>query len=135
MEENKNVTGVRKLFECFGKGDIPGAMNLFAEKVEFQSPVSVADHKHISWSKTRNNKSEIGTFFQELNEKVQAEKMEILEITAQDDRVVVEGKNAGTVRASGTKYEHNWVMIFNLKNGKIIRNMHYYDSADLEEAF
>jgi ketosteroid isomerase-like protein len=135
MAEQENIDLVKNLFELFGKGDIPSAMDLFAEKVEFQSPVTGSKHKHISWSRIRRNKSEIGAFFQELNEKVQLEEMIVSSFTAQDERVVVEGKNQGMVRSTGKGYKHDWVMTFEIRDGKITKNLHYYDTADLESAF
>ena len=133
MEDN--VAVINKLFELFGQGQIPAAMELFSDEVVFQSPVTKSKHKFVTWSSIRKNKHEIGTFFMELNQKIQLEKMQITQTTAQDDRVVVEGRNAGTVRSTGNRYDHEWVMIFTLKDGKIIRNAHYYDTADLEKAF
>ena len=75
MNEQDNIATVKKLFEFFGKGNIPAAMDLFSDKVVFQSPVTRSRHKHISWSKIRKNKKEIGSFFMELNQKVQLEEM------------------------------------------------------------
>jgi len=135
MKEQGNVSTVKKLFEHFGKGNIPAAMDLFDEKVEFQSPVTRTSHKHISWSAIRRNKNQIGSFFQELNQKVQLEEMVVSVITAQNDRVVVEGRNRGKVMSTGKAYEHDWVMIFEVIEGKITKNLHYYDTADLEVAF
>ena len=66
---------------------------------------------------------------------VQPDKLEPLEFTAQDDRVIVEGKNRGTVRSTGKAYEHDWVMVFTVRQGKIARMGHYYDSIDLRVAF
>jgi hypothetical protein len=131
--ENSEI--VKKLFECFGSGDIPGAMNLFAEEVEFQSPVTGSAHKYITWSDKRTSKSEIGAFFMEMNEKVQPEKMVIKKIISEGKRVVVEGRNAGSARSTGKRYEHDWVMLFDLEKGKIVRNLHFYDPADVERAF
>jgi len=135
MKEKENVATVKQLFELFGKGNIPAAMDLFAEKVNFQSPVTRTKHKYISWWKIRRNKKEIGSFFLELNEKVQLEEMVVSVITAQNDRVVVEGRNRGKVTTTGKDYEHDWVMIFEVIEGKITKNLHYYDTADLEVAF
>ncbi len=51
--------------------------------------------------------------------------MGALEITAVGDRVIVEGRNRGTVRAAGRDYEHERVMAFAVRGGKIVRNWHY----------
>jgi hypothetical protein len=61
--------------------------------------------------------------------------METLEFTAQGDRVVVEGRNRGSVRSTGCTYEHDWVMVFTVRGGKIVRHRHYYDTADILVAF
>ena len=77
----------------------------------------------------------MAAFFKELGQDVKPEGFELLKITAQDDRVVVEGKNRGTVRRTGRTYEHEWVMVFSIRGDKIVRFRHYYDTADLVGAF
>ena len=135
MGKKKNIKVVKELFNLFSQGEIPSAMQLFDDKVEFQSPVTSVEHDNISWSRKRRNKEEIMSFFQEMNDKVQTEVMKISAITAQKNRVIVEGNNAGTIRSTGKRYFHDWVMTFEIRNGKIIKNHHYYDTADLEIAF
>ena len=68
-------------------------------------------------------------------EAILPERLEPLEFTAQGDRVTVEGKNRGTVKSTGRAYEHDWVMVFTLREGKIKRLLHYYDTADIVAAF
>lgn len=54
--------------------------------------------------------------------------------TASADRVVVEGHNKGTVLATGKVYEHDWVMIFTIRDGQVVRFRDYYAPADIEVA-
>ena len=49
--------------------------------------------------------------------------------------MVVEGKNRGVVRSSGRSYEHDWVMVFTVRNGKITNFQEFTDSAALNAAF
>lgn len=135
MNEQENVKVVRQMFVAFDQRDLPGALNTLANDVYWQSPVTKGESKEISWSKPRHNREEVALFFKDLFEKVQPERMETLEFTAQGDRVIVEGKNRGTVRSTGRAYEHDWVMVFTLKESKIIRLLHYYDTADIVAAF
>jgi len=135
MDEENNIKLIEKLFQVLGKGDIPQALELFNDDVEFQSPVTRVLHKHISWAEKRTCMKEVASFFKELNEKVIAEKMEVLSTTAQNNNVIVEGKNAGIVRSTGRRYEHDWIMTFTISDGKITRNMHYYDTVDISQAF
>lgn len=134
-KEEQNVQIVKRLFKAFGKGDIQSALNTFAENVDFQSPVTRHTHPQISWAKPRHSRVEVAAFFKEMAEKMQVRSMEAEEFTAQEDRVIVEGKNTGIVKSTGLSYEHDWVMVFTIRDGKIIEHRHYYDTADILVAF
>ena len=135
MNEQENVQVVQKLFAAFGQGDIPAALGILAEDVDWQSPVTRTSPREISWAKPRHGRAEVAKFFTELSEKMQIARMDTWDYTAQGDRVVVEGKNQGTARSTGRIYEHDWVMVFTLRGGKIVRHRHYYDTADIVVAF
>ena len=135
MNEQENVQVVQKLFAAFGQANIPSALDILAEDVDWQSPVRRSPPSEISWAKPRHGRAEVANFFRELSEKMQIELMETLEFTAQGDRVVVEGRNRGRVRSTGRTYEHDWVMVFTVRGGKIVTHRHYYDTADILVAF
>jgi len=135
MNEQENVQVVQKLFAAFGQANIPSALDILAEDVDWQSPVRRSPPSEISWAKPRHGRAEVAEFFRELSEKMQIELMETLEFTAQGDRVVVEGRNRGSVRSTGRTYEHDWVMVFTVRGGKIVTHRHYYDTADILVAF
>jgi steroid delta-isomerase-like uncharacterized protein len=135
MNENSNIELILRLFEAFGEGDIPKALEMFSEDVEFQSPVTRAEHKYITWSGKRSGRGEVASFFKEMNESVSTDKMEVLDLVAKDEKVFVEGRNSGVVRSTGKRYEHDWIMTFEISEGRITRNMHYYDTADITKAF
>lgn len=132
-QDNSKV--VRELFAAFGRGDIKSALNLFDDSIEFQSPVTRNALTEITWSKVRHGKAEVAEFYSELAAKMQTEAMNVTRLIADGEHVAVEGMNRGTVRSTGTRYEHDWVMIFSFRNGKITRCVHYYDTADLVVAF
>jgi ketosteroid isomerase-like protein len=134
-KEEQNIQVVKRLFEAFGKGDVQGALNTFAENVDYQSPVTRHAHPEMSWAKPRHSRREVAAFFKELAEKTQVRSMEPREFTAQGDRVIVEGKNTGIVKSTGRSYEHDWVMVFTIRDGKIIKHRHYYDTGDVLVAF
>ena len=131
MNIQENVLLIQELFEAFGRGDILSALNLLADDVDWQSPVTRAPHEEIPWAVPRHGRQEVAQFFQEMGDKTHPEKFEITGFTAQDNRVVVEGSNKGKIRATGQNYEHDWVMVFTIREGKIIRHRHYYDTADI----
>ena len=133
--EEKNLQVVQQHFMAFGQGNIQAVLDTFAENVDFQSPVTRNAPAEISWARPRHSREEIAAFFKELSEKIQIERMETLEFIAQGDHVVVEGRNHGAVKSTGRMYEHDWVMVFTLREGKIIRSRRYYDTADIVAAF
>ncbi|MDX2445383.1 MAG: nuclear transport factor 2 family protein [Bacteroidales bacterium] len=135
MSKNENIQVIKEHFAAFGRGDVQLALEMVAEKVDWQSPVTKNQSEEISWAKPCHNKKEVMQFFQELVNKVQPEKFEIVGFTAQGDNVVVEGSNQGQVRSTGKRYEHDWLMIFTILDGKIVRHRHYYDTADIIDAF
>lgn len=135
MNEKENVQVVQEMYAAFAQRYIPAVLETLSDDVEWQSPVTGTKPDEISWSKPRKGRDQVAVFFKELGEKVQPERLEPLEITAQGDRVVVEGKNRGTVRSTGKPYEHDWVMVFTIRQGKIVRMQHYYDSIDIRVGF
>lgn len=134
-QEKENLKVVRAMFAAFDEGNIQAGLNIYSENVDFQSPVTRTTPHEITWAKPRHSRGEVAEYFKELFEKVQPERLETIWFTAQDDRVVVEGKNRGTVKSTGRSYEHDWVMIFTVQDGEIVRFRHYYDTADIVTAF
>ena len=101
MNEQENVQVVQQMFAAFGQGNLPAVLDTLAEDVYWQSPVTRTVSREISWARPRHSREEVATFFKELFEGVQPERMETLEFIAQGDRVIVEGKNRGTVKSTG----------------------------------
>ena len=134
-KEQENLEVVQKMFTAFGEGKIQEGLNIYSQDVDFQSPVTRAYPPEITWAKPRHSREQVAEYFKELFEKVQPERLETIWFTTQDDRVVVEGKNRGMVKSTGKSYEHDWVMVFTVRNDEIIRFRHYYDTADIVIAF
>jgi ketosteroid isomerase-like protein len=130
-----SIAVVREFYATLERGDLPGVIELVEEEVDWQSPVTRAHRPEIPWSSIRRTKQEVSAFFKELGQNVRPEGFELFRIIAQNDLVVVEGKNRGTVRKTGRTYEHDWVMVFSIRDNKIVRFRHYYDTADLAGAF
>ncbi len=134
-KEQENVQIVQQMFAGFDQRNLPAVLDTLAEDVYWQSPVTRAVSREILWTRPRHGREQVATFFKELFEAVQPERLEALQFTAQDDRVIVEGKNRGTVNSTGKNYEHDWVMVLTVRDGKITKLKHYYDTADILAAF
>jgi hypothetical protein len=122
---------VENFFDTLRRGDLSAVVELVADDVDWQSPVTRTHPPEIPWSSIRRSKDEVAAFFKQLGETVKPDSFKVLHTTGQEDRVVVEGKNRGVVRTTGRTYEHDWVMLFTVRGNKIARFRHYYDTADL----
>ncbi len=131
----KNIQIIKDMHAAFNKGDLPAVLGYLADDIDWQAPVTGTRVKEISWSKPRRGRKEVESFFKELTEKVKPGELEILTITGQDDRIIVEGKTRGTVIATGCAYKNDWIMAFTLRDAKVVRFRQYYDSADVAAAF
>jgi steroid delta-isomerase-like uncharacterized protein len=135
MNEPENIQLVKDHLTAFGRGDLKSALAIVAEDVDWQSPATQTYPAEISWASPRYTREQVADFFQELGEKVQTERFDITAIIAQGERVVVEGSNRGRVRATGRSYAHDWLMVFTMRDGQIVRHRHYYDTSDVVVAF
>jgi hypothetical protein len=135
MSEQDNIQVIQTHLAAFGHGDIDAALALVAEEVDWQSPATGAPNPLLPWSTLRRTRAEVGQFFADLSAHAEPEAFEIFAVTAQGDRVVLEGRNRGRARSTGRSYEHDWVMIFTVQDGVIVRHRHYYDPADVLAAF
>ena len=135
MSLRENIEIVKQIFANFERGALTVVLNMLTDDVKWQSPVTRTTHQDISWAKERQGPEQVLEFFKEQGGKIKTDPFENLIFTAQDDKVVVEGRNRGTVITTNLTYEHDWLMIFYIRDGKISQYRHYYDTADIVSAF
>jgi uncharacterized protein len=135
MSEQDILQVIQAHLAAFGRGDINGALASVAEEVDWQSPATGTPNALLPWSAIRRSRAEVGQFFADLVAHAEPQAFEVFAVTAQGDRVVLEGRNAGRARSTGRSYAHDWVMVFTVRDGVIVRHRHYYDTADLVAAF
>ena len=132
MPTESNVEFVEDLFVAFGRGDIGHVVDAHADDVVSESPVSRTST--LPWAGTRTGRRELVEYFETMSAHVRPEAFRDVVFTASDDRVVVEGSNSGTVTATGERYEHDWVMVFTIRDGRVQKFRHFYDPGDIEVA-
>ena len=133
MSVETNVRMITELFEAFRRGDVKTLLAALTDDVDWEGPVS--DHAgSLPWAGRRRGREQVADYFREFAATSDWHPMEDVTITAADDRVVVEGHNLNTARATGHPYEHRWVMLFTIRDGQIARFRHYYDPADITHA-
>ena len=132
MNAESNVEFVKDLFAAFGRGDIGYVVDAHADDVVMESPVSRTST--LPWAGTRTGRQQLVEYFETMATHVRPEAFRDVVFTASGDRVVVEGSNAGTVAATGERYDHDWAMVFTIRDGNIVRLRHFYDPGDIKAA-
>jgi len=132
VSAESNVEFIENLFAAFGRGDIGYVVDAHAEDVVMESPVSRTST--LPWAGTRTGRRELVEYFEAMAANVRPEAFRDVVFTRSGGRVVVEGSNSGTVVATGERYDHDWVMVFTIRDGKVVRFRHFYDPGDIKVA-
>jgi len=82
-KEHKNVQVVEQMFAAFDQGNIQAGLDIYADDVDFQSPVTRTYPPEISWAKPRHSREQVAEYFKELFQKVQPERLETMWFTAE----------------------------------------------------
>ena len=126
-----NTEIVQKGYECFGKGDVPGLLELFAEDIQWTVP----EIENAPFAGSRTGTTAVAEFFTQLVEAEDITRFEPLEFVAEGDKVVVLGESEATVRSTGKTYQTEWVHVFHVHDGKVKEFQEFFDNAAATRAF
>ncbi len=126
-----NTEIVQKGYECFGNGDIPGLLALFADDIAWTVPTI----ENAPFAGSRTGIASVGEFFTQLSEAEDITRFEPLEFIAEGDKVVVLGESEATVRSTGKSYQTDWVHVFHVQDGKVKEFQEFFDNAAATRAF
>ena len=121
-----NIQVVQKVYECFGRGDIPGILELLADDVVFDDNAAFwidGQPKLVPFSGRVEGKNNIPGFFQKMQETTEIKKFEPKKFFENGNDVIALCNLAGRFKTDGTEGENVWVMLWNIENGKV-KNLH-----------
>lgn len=124
MSESENARTVEAIYAAFGRGDLASILNSLAEQVEWQHP-----GPDIPWGGARHGRAAVAQFFAALVEHVDMEQFVPEQFVARGDDVIVLGRERARVKSSGRVYETEWVHVWSLEGGSVIRFREYTDTA------
>ncbi len=128
-EENVNV--VKKAYECFGRGDIPGIIELLTDDVDWRTPnVEGAD-----FYGQKSGKAGAMEFFQGLGTRESNHQFQPREFFSAGDKVVVLGSWAATVVNTGKSWKTELSHTFIVRDGKIAAFHELFDNLAATRAF
>jgi ketosteroid isomerase-like protein len=120
-----------KIYGAFGSGDIPGLLGALAEDVDWQFYGPTA----IPFAGRYRGREEMMRFFGTIAETAEIKTFEPREFIAQGEQVVVLGYEKVGVKGNGRVFESNWVHVFTVREGLVVKLREFYDTAALAAAY
>lgn len=125
MSEQENVQVVHQLYAAFGQGNIASLLDLVAEDVEWY----LVGAEYISHAGIYHGRDQVVQLLKYVGETLEVHQFEPQEFIAQGDQVVVIGHALGRVRPTNHAVEYDWVHVYTLRDGKIVKFRDYFDTA------
>jgi ketosteroid isomerase-like protein len=133
MSADRNTQVVKDAYAAFLRGDVAGILNLLTDDVEWEGVKGTEGT--LPQAGLRRGKAGVARFFQEVDTTTQFDRFEPQEFVAQGDTVVAVGVYSGIAKANGQRAGSDWVMVFNMRDGKVARFREFCDSAALVRAY
>jgi uncharacterized protein len=131
--EAENTKLVKDAYAAFQRGDIQAVLATLSDDVEWQAVIGTEGV--VPTSGLRRGRAGVGEFFQQLSASTAFDAFEPREFIAQGDQVAVIGRYKGKALTTGKAYDSEWVMVFTVRNGKVVRFREFADSRQLVAAF
>ena len=131
--ESRNVEVVQNAYAAFLRGDVEGVLALVDDNVDWhgvKGTEGVAPH-----SGPRKGRAAVQEFFRQVAESTEFTRFEPREFIAQGDQVAVVGEYSARVKGTGRSIASDWVMVFTLRDGRVVRFREWTDSAQLVRAY
>lgn len=131
--EAANTKVVQDAYAAFKQGDVPGILDKLTDDVDWHAVIGTG--AHVPFSGPRKGKAAVGEFFKQVGESETFEEFDPREYVAQGDKVVALGHYRALTKATGKRFESDFVMVFTFRNGKIGQFREFTDSAGVNAAF
>jgi ketosteroid isomerase-like protein len=116
---------VQALYAAFGRGDIPGIVEMLTDDVVWESEGPAI----ISYSGIRHGKKDAVGFFEGLGADHTNPKLTIAEYVEQGDTVMTLGRYSATVKATGKVFDTPIAHYWKFRDGKVARYVGLADTA------
>lgn len=113
----------------FGKKE-GNIAELFADTVDWDLP---GNKEKFPWTGKRHTKNEVAAFFQELSKNVESKKFEIDFISVNGQNATAAGRLSSKILKYDKIFDTEFVVIFKVINGKIVKYHFLEDSYKLNE--
>jgi len=125
MDEQGNLQVVQGLYAAFGRGDMQAVLDAFADEVDWLVPGAPA----VPWAGPRTSREQIAAYFDLVGELLDIQEHDVQEYLVHGDRVVVFGREKVLVKATNRTFETDWVHLWEVRDGKVVKLRLYADTA------
>ncbi len=126
-----NLQIIRQAFADFGDGNIQGILDVCTNDVVWTSP----ENPDVPTAGTFKGKEGVGKFFSAVAANVDYSSFEPKEFFSDKDVVIALGHHTGKVKRTGKTFNHDWCMVFRLRDGKVYDYYFFGDTLDQAESF
>ena len=127
-----NIALVQSLYAAFGRGDVAEIIAGLAPEVDWQTVGRKSDYPVFG---PRLGATDLQEFFQLVAENEEFADFTPREFHAADDKVFVLGSYTLTMRKTGEPVACDWVHVFTLRDGKVMRFREHTDTAQFTEGY
>jgi uncharacterized protein len=127
-----NVAFVQSLYAAFKRGDIATIVKGLAADVDWEVNGRRKDYPLLGIWK---GPAEVQKFFQGVAEHEEATAFLPRDFFAAEDRVFVLGHYSWKIRKTGRAVASDWVHVFTIRNGKVVKFKEFNDTAQFAEAY
>jgi ketosteroid isomerase-like protein len=131
MDSIQNKQLVMQAYGLYSQGDIKGVLALCSDDVCWTS----ADIEQVPFSGRYNGQYEVGEFFTSMAGTMDTVHFTPRDFIAEGDKVVVTGDARWHVKTTGAQFASEWVHVFTVRDGKVVRFEQYTDTAAAAAAF
>lgn len=124
MANEKNTQMVQQIYADFGKQNVEGVLNSLTDDISWND----AGYPGIPYSKKRNGKKEVMSFFMELGSTVSFTEFAPQEFYADNDAVIVKGFFGGKAIGTGKSFASDWIQIWKFRGDKIYDFQAFFDT-------
>jgi ketosteroid isomerase-like protein len=123
---------VDQIYSAFGKGDMPGVFDTLSPDIVWRLVGRSVD---VPYAGEFRGHVGVQKFFEGIGGAVEIKEFGPQEIIDAGDKIVALGREHSRVKATGRSYETDWVHVFHVKDGKIVRFQEFMDTGTMAKAF
>ena len=131
MSSDDNVKTITRIYEAFGRGDVPAILAALSEDVDWSAEASAMD---APWYGVRHGRDAVAAFFTEFGSTMETDEFTPVTIAANDDDVLTVVRFRGRARGTGKSVAMDLHHFFRFRDGKISYYRGTEDTAQTEAA-